>query len=108
MNCELCGKPFIPKTKVNKYCSWDCRYEAYKERSRQNNKLWRARRRVYPIEAVCVSCGDKFKKLKPSHLTCGSEECMSMRRRNYYRDLREGKRKITKRYNWTYRKSSLD
>ena len=33
--CELCGATFVPKSPVQKFCGWDCRYDSQKERKRK-------------------------------------------------------------------------
>ncbi len=52
-NCEFCGKDFIAKTTVTKYCGDPCAKKAYKARKR-NEKIGSAKkenRRIFPKPA---------------------------------------------------------
>ena len=42
--CEICGKPYSPRTERQLYCSVGCREEANRRRSRENMRKLRARR----------------------------------------------------------------
>jgi hypothetical protein len=102
--CDWCGNPFEAKTKRHRFCNSNCQYENAKIYARRFNKEWRARRRKYPQEAICIICKTPFSKLKPTHLTCGSEECIRKRRSDYKKQIYSGVRKVTKVYNLTLRK----
>lgn len=102
--CDCCGNFFEQKTKRHRFCNIECQYENAKIYARAYNKVWRATRRTYPQPAICIICKKQFSKLKPSHLTCGSEECIKKRRSDYGKQITSGARKVMKTYNLTLRK----
>ena len=102
--CDWCGNFFEQKTKRHRFCRIECQYENAKIYARAYNKVWRERRRTYPQPSVCIICKTPFSKLKPSHLTCGSEECIKKRRSEYNKQIHSGERVVMKKYNITLRK----
>ena len=51
-NCEYCGKSFIAKTTVTKYCCQRCGSKAYKERARLNYYQLQAGRFDFRLKAA--------------------------------------------------------
>lgn len=56
--CECCGKKFLSKSNLKKYCSKSCKSEARKRKQEENEQLcWRCKN-------ACGGC-DWSKHLKP-------------------------------------------
>lgn len=98
-SCDWCKKPFEAKSKRHRFCNDICQYENAKIYARAYNKEWRARKRTYPQQAICIICKKPFSKQKPTHLTCGSIDCKSKRRTIYNKELYAGTRRVMKKYN---------
>lgn len=77
--CEYCGKEFFIKSKrQQKYCCYDCRYEADNKRLREKNNV--------PYRHVCEYCGTEFViNTKRQQKYC-CEECRQQAHRQQMRE----------------------
>lgn len=72
--CKICGKTFIAKSILQKYCSEDCRLKGL----RQAQYEW-AKRTRNVVKRKCVLCGKEF--VANYNQKCCSKECSAAKKR---------------------------
>lgn len=53
--CDVCGKEFQPKTKINRFCCYDCQRVYHRALEKK-----RSMERVTPKRLICNRCGREF------------------------------------------------
>lgn len=100
--CEACGKEYIVKSGLQKYCP-DCAKEQVDKKIRQHKREYMAenKEKVQALKNetrgkryICPICGKEFEK-HTSAATCSDECEKELRRRRQNRaDIKRGKRKL--------------
>lgn len=82
--CEICGREFLPKNQIQKYCGFECQQISNRERA----KILMRKRYAQKKEenGKCPICGKTFKKKNGNQIYCGSAECRKERMREYSRE----------------------
>ena len=71
--CPVCGKQFVQKTAIQKFCSVKCRQKA--QNKRHADKVRQAKAAQEPLRQACAVCGRVFEPRKNGAKYCSRKCC---------------------------------
>lgn len=106
MNCDICGKPFLPKTSIQKRCSKECSYEAEVRQARERQRL---KKGYYEKDRTrtCDICGSTFTLNAWNQRRC-SDDCRAEAHRVYQKEYIENNRHRIRETAREYREKNRD